>query len=315
MTMHHCITTFQCLRQTARAAITLLVFSASAIAPAHTHAKTEGEAALANSPLPHERLGAGRALVKVHWVRLRGYFEGANGHAAMLDDLKGQVQSCVRAANLAGRQVRPPLVWPDYVNSTQRDTYDAANRSISYSTTLLYAVNPSDCSLLENRRTMATLTSTNGICEIALSSKMAHGFCDANAHADAPPLLRTASPAPHRAAISSASSRAALDALEKAMKLAPAKSGEHKTILGIECDVWQTPFDPNGTACLSRGGSFVASHATFGLSGSSMELEITSTLGMNLRATRAELDAKVNADIFAPYRADGFVVTNVAGRK
>jgi len=313
MTMYHCSTTYQDLRQTARAAITLLAFGASAIAPAH--AKTEGEAALANSPLPHERLGAGRDLVKVHWVRLQGYFEGANGHSAMLDDLKAQVQSCVRAARLAGRQVRPSPVWPDYVNSTQRDTYDSANRSISYSTTLLYTVNSSDCSLLENRRTMATLTSTNGICEIDLGSKTAHGSCDAHAHADAPPLLRTGTPAPRRAAVTSAPSSAALDALEKAMKLDPGKNGEHKTILGIECDVWQTPFDPNGTACLSRGGSFVGSHATFGLSGSSMELEITSTLGVNLRATRAELDANVNAGVFAPYLADGFVVTNVAGHR
>ena len=313
MMMHHCSDTFFRLRQAAHASITLLAFGALAFAPAH--AETEGESALADSPLPHKRLGAGRDLVKVHWVRLRGYFEGANGHAAMLDDLKSQVQSCVRAAHLAGRQVRPSRVWPDYVNSTQRDTYDSANRSISYSTTLLYTVTPSDCSLLENRRTMATLTSTNGICEIDLSSKTAHGFCDAHAHADAPPWLRTGSPAPLQASMSSAPSRAALDALEKAMKLAPGKSGEHKTILGIDCDVWQTPFDPNGTACLSRGGSFVGSHATFGLSGSSMELEITSTLGVNLHATMAELDAKVNAKVFAPYLADGFVVTTTAGRK
>jgi hypothetical protein len=115
--------------------------------------------------------------------------------------------------------------------------------------------------------------------------------------------------------MSPAPSRAALDALEKAMKLAPGKSGEHKTILGIECDVWKTPFDPNGTACLSRGGSFVAAHATSGLTGSSMELEITSTLGVNLHAVKAALDAKVNASVFAPYLADGFEVTNVGGRK
>jgi hypothetical protein len=252
----------------------------------------------------------------VHWVRLQGYFEGANGHAAMLDDLKAQVQSCVRAAQLAGRQARPPQVWPDYVNSTQRDTYDSANRSISYSTTLLYTANPSDCSLLENRKTLATLTSTKGICEIDLGSKTAHGLCDTRAHADAPPMVRTGAPAPDgRTSMSPAPNRAALDALEKAMKLAPGKSGERKTILGIECDVWKTPFDPNGTACLSRGGSFVAAHATSGLTDSNMELEITSTLGVNLHAVKAKLDTQVNANVFAPYLADGFEVTNVRGRK
>ena len=314
MTTHHYNVIYTGLRRSARAAIALVTFGGLVFTP--VHAKTEGETALANSPLPHERLGAGRDSAKVHWVRLQGYFEGANGHAAMLDDLKAQVQSCVRAAQLAGRQARPPQVWPDYVNSTQRDSYDSANRSISYSTTLLYTVNPSDCSLLENRRMVATLASTKGICEIDLGSKTAHGSCDARAHADAPPMVRTGAPAPGgRTSIFPAPNREALDALEKAMKLAPGKSGEHKTILGIECDVWKTPFDPNGTACLSRGGSFVAAHATSGLTGSSMELEITSTLGVNLRAVKAALDARVNANVFAPYLADGFEVTNVRGRK
>jgi hypothetical protein len=314
MTTHHDNVIYTGLRRPARAAIALLAFSGLAFTP--VHAKTEGETALASSPLPHERLGAGPDSVKVHWVRLQGYFEGANGHAAMLDDLKAQVQSCVRAAQLAGGQARPPHVWPGYVNSTQRDTYDSANRTISYSTTLLYTVNASDCSLLENRKTVATLNSTKGICEIDLGSKTAHGLCDARAHADAPPMVRTGAPAPDgRISMSAAPNRAALDALERAMKLAPGKSGEHKTILGIECDVWKTPFDPNGTACLSRGGSFVAAHATSGLTGSSMELEITSTLGVNLRAVKAALDANVNANVFAPYLTDGFEVTNVRGRK
>lgn len=314
MTTHHDNAIYTGLRQPATAAIALLAFSGLAFTP--VHAKTEGETALANSPLPHERLGAGRDSVNVHWVRLQGYFEGATGHAAMLDDLNAQVQSCVRAAQLAGRQARPPQVWPDYVNSTQRDTYDSANRSISYSTTLLYTVNPSDCSLLESRRTVATLASTKGICEIDLGGKTARGLCDAHAHADAPPMVRTGAPAPGgRTSMSPAPNRAVLDALEQAMKLAPGKSGEHKTILGIECDVWKTPFDPNGTACLSRGGSFVAAHATSGLTGSSMELEITSTLGVNLHAVKAKLDTQVNVNVFAPYLADGFEVTNVAGRK
>lgn len=314
MTTHHDNAICTGVRRPAHAAIALLAFGGLAFTP--VHAKTEGETALANSPLPHERLGAGRDSVKVHWVRLQGYFEGANGHAAMLDDLKAQVQSCVRAAQLAGRQAHPPQLWPDYVNSTQRDMYDSANRSISYSTTLLYTVTPSDCSLLENRKTVATLTSTKGICEIDLGSKTAHGLCDTRAHADAPPMLRTATPAPGgRRSMSPPPSRAALDALEQAVKLAPGKSGEHKIILGIECDVWKTPFDPNGTACLSRGGSFVAAHATSGLTGSSMELDITSTLGVNLHAVKAALDAKVNANVFAPYLTDGFEVTNILGRK
>lgn len=286
------------------------IFSSSALAT------TESETILSHSPLPHERLATGGGLVKVHWVRLQGYFEGANGHAAMMDDLKAQVQSCVLAAGRAGRQARPPRIWPDYVSINQKDAYDSPNRSISYDTTLLYTVNPSDCSLSENYKRMATLTSSRGICEIDLADKSANGFCDAKAQSDAPPLIRAGARTQNGSvALQHVANRAAMEALEKAMKLTPGKTGERKRILGIECDVWKSPFDPNGTACLSRGGSFVAAHATTGSADSSMELEIMSTIGVNLRATRAELDGKVNAAVFAPYLADGFKVSNIGGRK
>lgn len=314
MTTHQSNSTFTRLRRLACASTVLLITAGFAYSPAY--AKTEGETVLGNSPLPHERLGAGKDSVKVHWVRLQGYFEGANGHDAMMDELKSHVRSCVQAAQRDGRQARPPQVWPDYVQSIQRDTYDSSNRSISYGTTLLYTINPSDCSLVENRRTVAKLTSTKGICEIDLASYQAHGFCDARAHADAPPLIRTGAMAPNgRAVAPPAVGRAALDALEKAMKLAPGKTGDRKTILGIQCDVWKSPFEPNGTVCISLGGSFVAAHATFGLTDSSMELEMTSAIGVTARAIQAQLDAKVNATVFAPYLADEFQMTNVRGRK
>lgn len=300
------------LRLLARSATVLL----ASIACLPSYATREAETALINSPLPHERIGTGRASVKVHWVRLQGYFEGANGHAAMMDELKSHVRSCVQVMQRDGHQVRPPQVWPEYVWSHQRDTYDSANRSISYGTSLLYTVNPSDCSLVENRKTVATLTSTRGICEIDLASKEAHGFCDARAHADAPPRTRTGARALNdRAAPPATVNRAALEALDKAMKLVPGKSGERKTILGIECDVWKNSLDPTGTICISLGGSFVASHATLGLTGSSMELEMTSTVGLNVQAIKAKLDANVNAAVFAPYLSDGFHVTDIGARK
>jgi hypothetical protein len=302
------------LGQLARCASFLLACGGLASVPAH--ATTDGETALANSPLPHERLGTGRDSVQVHWVRLRGYFEGTKGHAAMMDELKSDVRNCVQMAQRDGRQTRPPQAWPDYVMVLQRDSYDASNRSISYGTTLLYTVNPSDCNLVENRTTVAQVTSTKGICQIDLATRKAHGACDANTHANAPPLVRSPGLAPGPGAVpSSMASLAAQAALEQAQKLAPGKTGERKTILGIQCDVWRNLLDPTGTGCLSLGGSFVAAHATFGLTGSSMELEMTSKIGANMRAVKAELDAKVNAAVFAPYLADGFQVTNVGGRK
>lgn len=276
-------------------------------------ATTEGEASLINSPMPHEKLGVGPESVKVHWVRLQGYSEAA----ISLVELKSEVQSCLRLAQLAGRQTRPPQVWPDHVESVQSDTYDAANRTITYATTLLYTLNQSDCSLLESRRTVAKLASTRGVCEIDLTNKNAHGVCDARAHADAPAVVHIGpkAPAPDgRASAANAPSQAALAAMEKAMKqFGPAKTGERKTIAGIECDVQTNLLF--GTTCTSRGGSFAGWHAGPGATGSSMNLELISVGGTTARALRVHLDATVNAAVFAPYLADGFHVTNIVRRK
>jgi hypothetical protein len=283
------------------------------------HATTQGEAVLANSPLPHETIGVGRVSAKVHWVRLQGYFDGTNGHAAMLDELKTDVQNCIHAAQLAGRQTRPPGVWPDYVQSTQSDTYDAANRTITYATTLLYTYDHADCSLVENRRVMAKLASTKGFCDIDLANKTAHGVCDTRAHADAPPVKNFGPKTPAsggRAAAANAQMQAALDAMEKAMKqFGPVKTGEHKIIAGIECDVSTHVLSTDGTACISRGGSFAGWHAGLGSTGFGMELELSAVGGLNARAVKAQLDASVNAAVFAPYLANGFQVTNIQTRK
>jgi hypothetical protein len=282
-------------------------------------AATQGETALANSPLPHEMIGAGRESTKVHWVRLQGYFDGTKGHAAMLDDLKTDVQNCMQAARLAGRQTRPPEVWPDYVQSTQSDTYDAANRTITYATTLLYTYNHADCSLIENRRMVAKLASIKGSCDIDLASKTAHGACDARAHADAPAVTHPVShrPAPDgRTAPSNAQMKAALAAMEKAMKqFSPVKTDEQKTIAGIGCDVVTHVLGTDGTACISRGGSFVGWHAGPGSTGTGMALELTGVGGLNTHAVKAQLDGSVNAAVFAPYLASGFQVTTIAKRK
>lgn len=278
-------------------------------------ATTESETALINSPMPHEKLGAGRESVNVHWVRLRGYVEGKIGHVAMLDELIAQVQSCLRAP-LSG-QSRPPRVWPDYVQSIQSDTYEAANRSITYKSTLVYSVNPSDCSLMETRGETAQLASTKGICEIDFIQKTAHGVCDARAHGDAPTVVHIGPQAPlpnGGARVANAQSQAALAAMEQAMKqFDPVKTGEHKTIAGIECDVQTNPLF--GTVCIARGGFFAGWHAGPGGSGANMELELTNVAGVNAHAVKARLDATANTAVFAPYLADGFRVTNIPRRK
>jgi hypothetical protein len=278
------------------------------------NATTQGETALINSSLPHEKLGANRES-----TRLQGYVESFKGHVAMLDELKADVQSCVRTAQFAGRQARPPQTWPDYVHSTQSDTYDAANRTITYATTLLYTYDHADCSLVENRRVVAKLASNKGFCDIDLVNKKAHGVCDARGHADA---QVAAHPAPQaliadaQGAAANAPTQSAMVAMEKAMKqFGPVKTGEHKMIAGIECDVLTHALGTDGTACLSRGGSFPGWHAGPGLTGFNRELELSAVGGLNARAVKAQLDASVNPAVFAPYLAGGFQITDIGKRK
>jgi hypothetical protein len=83
-------------------------------------------------------------------------------------------------------------------------------------------------------------------------------------------------------------------------------TGERKTIASLACDVWRNPIDPDGTVCLSRGGSFVAAQATGDPKHSSMTLEMTSATGTTMLATHARLDATVAEAVFAPYLAGGF---------
>jgi hypothetical protein len=298
--------------------IAWLLLAWTGLISSNSNATTEGEKALINSPLPHEKLGVSREMVQVHWVRLQGYFEGTQGNVAMLNQLKADVQTCVQAAQLAGRQTHLPQVWPDYVHSSQSDTYDAANRTINYATTLLYTVNHVDCSLVENRRVVAKLASTMGFCEIDLAAKKARGVCDVRGHAGAPAVVQVsrASVPYARSGEVNAPTQAALAAMEKAMQqYAPVKRGEHKTIAGIECDVTTHVLGTDGTACIMRGGSFVGWHAGSGSAGSNMELELTSAGGLNARAVKAQLDATVNPAVFAPYLAAGFQISNLTRRK
>jgi hypothetical protein len=276
-------------------------------------ATTQAEDDANKAPMPHQSLGAHGAQVKVHLVSLRGYFEGLPDDATRLAKLQAEVQACVQRNREGGRPSKPPRAWPDHVISERMDTYSSVNRAIHYSSGLAYGVNPLDCSLIETPRSTANLFSRKGICKIDLRDKTAHGVCDAIAQADALPPTRL--PAPTGAQIAALERRAASEpavaALLTAMRSHPqAGTGARKTILGLECEVWPNPLDPDGAICLSRGGSFIAAHAAGGLTQSSMELEMTSKAGVKMRATEAKLDVMVHGAVFAPYLAGGFRITN-----
>lgn len=276
------------------------------------NATTEAETTRANAPMPHQMLGTGGTMVKVHFARLESYLQGSPDNAAQLAAMKAEAQKCVRQHQETGRPANPPRAWPDFMLSHRFDQYSSANRSIRYSFGLSYAIKQDDCSLWEFPSATATLTSTMGNCEIDLLKKTAKGACDAQAHASArPPSRVPASSLPDvEEALRKSSNNPGLAALAQAMrKNPPGGTGERKTILGLECNVQKDPFYPEGTICVSSGGSFAAYQQ------SSLTLEATSLAGFQTQAVEAMLDAMVNGAVFAPYLAGGFTITNQGPRK
>lgn len=259
--------------------------------PLAGRAATPAEQEMSSAPMPHALLAAPGAPVKVHLVSLRGSLIGQPDNAARLAMLHAEVEDCVRRNNAAGAASKPPRAWPEHVDSQRHDVYSAVNRTIHYTSALTYGVNQLDCSLTETHLSRASLFSSRGICDIDLLKKTAHGACDAAGQASA---------------------KAAMAAAIRANP--PSGTGEHKTILGIECDVWQSPLNPDGTVCLSRGGTFPASTAP-GAAHSAMALEEDSaTSGIKLLATTAQLDTLVNGAVFTPYLSGGFRIANTGTR-
>ncbi|MRX10296.1 hypothetical protein GJ697_20905 [Pseudoduganella sp. FT25W] len=285
--------------------------------PLAGRAATPAEQGMSSAPMPHALLAAPGAPVKVHLVSLRGYLIGQPDNAARLAMLHAEVEDCVRRNNAAGAASKPPRAWPEHVDSQRHDVYSAVNRTIHYTSALTYGVNQLDCSLTETHLSRASLFSSRGICDIDLLKKTAHGACDAAGQASAkPPSRRPGLTAEQIAAIErDAAGNPAKAAMAAAIRAnPPSGTGEHKTILGIECDVWKSPLNPEGTVCLSRGGSFPASTAP-GAAQSAMALEEDSaTSGIKLLATTAQLDTLVNGAVFTPYLSGGFRIANTGTR-
>ncbi|MES2161626.1 MAG: hypothetical protein V4476_10760 [Pseudomonadota bacterium] len=285
--------------------------------PLACHATTAAEDEMNKAPMPHASLGSHGPTVKVHLVSANGYLEGRPADATRLSMLHAEVDDCVRRNSASGAASKPPRAWPDHVDSQRIDTYAAVNRTIHYSSALAYGVNPLDCSLLETRRNTARLHSSLGTCDIDLRGKTARGACDATGQASARPPVRLPglTPAQIDAIERSGASNPAMAAFTAAMRShAPAAAGEHKTILGLECEVHPNPFDPAGKICESLGGTFASLDVPGDLKQSGMALETTSIAGIQMRATKAQLDTLVGNAVFTPYLAGGFRITNTGGR-
>jgi len=300
-------------------AANLLCFGLSAITASAT---TPAEEKIFKAPMPHELLDSKGAAVKVHWARLDGYLEGKPDNETRLSQLKQQVQTCIDDHRRSGHPSKPPGAWPDHVLGLREDTYASANRSIHYSNSVTYAVNFNDCSLLEQISSRADLVSSKGACRMDLIHKTASGVCDANAHADAIVL-------PHRAPPDAAEIKAVMQkmaadprmaamaaAMQKVQASSNTRTGQKKTILGLECDVWnQDAATEGGTMCFARGGSFMAARTGQNPADAGLLLEIQSQSGFKMKAVDAKLDTEVNARVFAPYLSGGFVIKTTRLRK
>ena len=298
--------------------IPVLLALCAAIVAMPVKATTEAELLRAQKPMPHQAMGVESSTVKVHFTRLDSYVDGRHGNASGLAQLKAQTQQCVREHHETGRPVNPPRAWPDYLLSHRTDLYTSATRAIIYQSGLAYEVLELDCSLRETAEETAELSSTMGTCIIDLRKKTATGVCDARAHATARARVRVpaSSVAEVDEAIRKSPDNPGLAALAAVMRQHPVSvKRERKVILGLECEVWDNPFTPQGKDCLSLGGSFTASHANGEHHQSNMTLETTSVGGIQAHAVEARLDAMVNSAVFAPYLNAGFTITNRAPRK
>lgn len=298
--------------------IMLMVSFGLVLPTSSSMATTEAERTRADALMPHQSLGTGGTMVKAHFTRLDGYVEGRPDNASRLVQMKAEAQRCMREHRETRRATNPPRAWPDFVLSMRTDRYTSANRNIAYHFGLGYGLQWSDCSLLETASANATLSSAMGVCTVDILKKTATGVCDARAHAYARPSPRIAASttADVEEAIRQSPNNPGLAALAAVMRQhPPGGTGERKTILGLECEVWKNPLDPTGTTCLSTGGAFPA-FDTIGSKGqSTMNLETTSVAGIKEHAVEAKLDATVNGAVFAPYLAGGFTINNTAPRK
>lgn len=291
----------------------LSLLSLLLLALADACAATAAEERIASAPMPHELLAASQARTKVHFVALGGYVEGEPDNATRLADLKRDVQRCVANLTRNGAQAMPPARWPEFVQSLRQDQYVAPNRSIVYAHGVGYGMSPKDCSLIEHVSATAELVSAVGVCHIDLLAKTASGECDVRAHAGAPrpPALKPPAQA-GQAAIRNMGNDAMALALQRAAAYMPAATGAKKVILGVACEVVQTPAQPGASHCMATGGSFssMPGQAPGGQNG--LILESLTRHAVTMKAVRAALDSDVPAAVFAPYIGAGFTITSGA---
>lgn len=278
----------------------LFVVSTSAVAG------TAMEEKVIRSPMPHTQLASGGAIIPVHYVRLLGGPDSARLMGMLrplVSTIKAAVDVCVKRNRSIGAPAKPPRVFPQLTSGTNTDMYFTANREIIYLRNYAFQVKE-DCSLREEESYTATLTSLSGSCHIDLISRTAEGQCDPALHAAATVPQRPTGNVSLKQQIALLKSNPQMAAAAAQLEQAAASghlnevsnTRQTRRVLGIECEVLNTP--TGASVCAGRGGSF----RSFG----DFILEISGQGEVVGKAVQAQLDAKVNAAVFAPHRAGGF---------
>lgn len=285
-------------------------------------AATPAEEKVFKASMPHEELAGGSNVVHVHHVRLQGYLEGNPSNKVRLAQLKEAVNACANRYRAAGRAVRAQTNWPNYMLSSREDIYYAKNRRIRYSTVVAYGLNPADCSLIENVSRTADLVSSKGACDVDLTSRTAKGFCSADGHASALAHRNHADAASEGDEALKQLARdprmaAAVASIQNTLASSKTATGKTKTILGLECEVWDQPAAPGGgTACYAKKGSFIPSREVGHDAEAGMLLDFDSKFGFKMKAVSAKLDTNVTEAVFLPYTEPGFTLSpSIKARK
>lgn len=283
-------------------------------------AATQEEEKLSTAPMPHEIFDTSGPQVLVHRVSLRGYLEGNPGNSARLAQLKEQVHNCVAEHQQSGMQTRAPAQWPEFLTSMRDDIYFGVNRSIRYMRAIAYGVNFTDCSLLEVSTSKARIVTTSGVCEVDLVKKTASGACRGESSSGA----ASRSTGHNATAMNIILQKMAADprrtrdivALDRAQASGDNPTGEHRTILGLECEVRsQVVARQAASICLARGGSFVATRLPGNQTEAGLVLEYESKYGPKLRAVSAKFDAEVSAKLFEPHITGAFALIDAVLHK
>lgn len=278
-----------------------------ALAIGRAHAGLPGEDAIFNAPLQLE-LERGGPTVKVHYAIRHAHLDIVNAGVS-LAALKAAAQECVDKARQAGREAMLPAAWPRAGAIEYREEgYYAANRSIEYTRSVTYSIDPATCALRDKPRYKALLMSSQGMCTIDFDARSTEGRCPADGFASA---KISPTPAVRRDLEAKIKKQQAnpmmVESLRFELQGLPKRTGKFKTVAGLRCElVALGDKAEGGTECRSHQGGFLA-HSSSEFEGrAGMLLQYDSPGNGRSDAVKAGLDVTVSAALFVPYLARSF---------